>query len=295
MAVAAVPGAVVTVAATSVWADPSPSPSPVTLPTTTTSGVGGSTTTRPVAGGSTTTSSPTSTTGTTSTTSAPGGGDSVGLVGTVPDWAQREIDAYPITPPGTSDPLIAALAPLHALGLSTDEIDRLGFGRFPIAGHAAWRDSFLEPRFDADGTFKFHHAIDIPAGCGTPERAPDEGILTQGSDPGGGNTVVITEPDGTYMYMAHLDSYAPGTASGQLVHIGDVVGFVGATGAATGCHLHLEIHPQGGDPIDPKPFVDAWYADALAEAPVLVAAVRADRGLPSPDAIASRLSQVGAP
>ena len=232
----------------------------------------------------------------TTTTTPPAGADATGLTGgVIPPDAQAEIAHYPITPPGTTDPLLAALAPLSRLGLSAAQIAAVGFGRFPIAGHAIWADGFLEPRFTADGTFKFHDAIDIPAACGTPERAPDEGILTQGSDSGGGTTVEITEPDGTYMYMAHLSGFAEGTASGQHVHVGDLVGYVGQTGDATGCHLHLEIHPQGGQPVDPKPFVDAWYADALAAAPVLVDAARADHGQLSPDELATALAGLGRP
>jgi murein DD-endopeptidase MepM/ murein hydrolase activator NlpD len=198
----------------------------------------------------------------------------------VPDWAQKEIGQFRATPGENNAALVAALQPLTALGLTPTQALMIGSGRFPIAGRASWVDSFLEARFTADGGFRFHHAIDIPADCGTPLRAPDEGVVTEGFDQGGGITAEITEPDGTYMYLAHLVGYAPGLASGQQVHIGDLIGFVGETGDATGCHLHLEIHPQGGEPVDPKPFVDAWYGDALAAAPVLVDALRADRGLP---------------
>ncbi|MHB8463616.1 MAG: M23 family metallopeptidase [Acidimicrobiales bacterium] len=254
--------------------DPVPSP-----PSTTTGPV-------PTSSTSTTSTPPKTTTTTTTTTVAPGGGDAAGLTGgVIPPDALAEIAHFRITPPGDTSALLKALEPLGRLGLTPTQAAIIGFGRFPIAGVARWSDSFLEPRFTADGTFVFHHAIDIPAACDTPERAPDEGTLTQGSDPNGGTTVEITEPDGTYMYMAHLSGYAADTTSGQHVHVGDVVGYVGQTGAATGCHLHLEIHPQGGDAVDPKPFVDAWYGDALAEAPVLVDALLADHGLPSADTI----------
>ena len=290
-----------------VWATTSPpttttSPSTTTTsPSTTTSSTAptstsstfrlGLTTTTTTARGATTTSS-SSTTTTTTPHATPADATPTGVVGTVPQWALDQIAHFPVTPPGDTSALLHALAPLQPLGFTPSQAAVAGFGRFPIAGQARWSESFLEPRFAADGTFSFHHAIDIASPCGTPERAPDEGILTQGSDPGGGTTVEITEPDGTYMYMAHLSGYAAGTASGQHVHIGDLVGYVGQTGDATGCHLHLEIHPRGGEPVDPKPFVDAWYADALAEAPVLVAATQADHGLPSADAIAQGLSSL---
>jgi murein DD-endopeptidase MepM/ murein hydrolase activator NlpD len=228
----------------------------------------------------TTTTSTTSTT-TTSTTVAPSGADVFNpTVGVIPPEAQALIDQFHPSPPGSTVALLAALAPLRAMGISPTVLPANGFGRFPVAGKAIWSDDFMDPRFTVDGTFGFHHATDIPSPCGTPVQAPDDGTMTQGSDPGGGTTITITEPDGTYLYLAHLAGYAPGTRSGEAVRVGALIGFVGQTGAATGCHLHIEIHPQGGQPVDPKPFLDAWYADALAGAPLLVQALGADRALP---------------
>lgn len=44
-------------------------------------------------------------------------------------------------------------------------------------------------------------------------------------------------------------------AEGQHVTPGMLVGKTGNTGNSTGPHLHLEIHPAGGDPVDPKPWL----------------------------------------
>ena len=240
-------------------------------------------TTAPGSGATTTSSSmpPPSTTSTTSTTVPPAGDYANPLVGVIPPDALAQIAAFHPTPPGSTAPLVAALAPLTSLGLTPQQAAIIGFGRFPVAGKAIWSDDFLDPRFAADGSFRFHHATDIPASCGTPLRAPDEGTLTQGSDPGGGTTAEITEADGTYVFLAHLSGYDPSTVSGQHVRIGDVIGYVGQTGAATGCHLHIEIHPRGGEAVDPKPFLDAWYQNALANASLLVDELRVDRGLPA--------------
>jgi hypothetical protein len=181
------------------------------------------------------------------------------------------------TPPNSTAALLAALQPLIDMGLTPDQAYALGMGRFPVAGLANFSDDWLEPRFD--GGFHFHHGTDVFAPGGTPIRSPADGILRLSSDTLGGTTVYVTEPDGTYYYMAHLSAYVQGQVSGQQVHIGDIIGFVGNSGDAQGgaTHCHFEVHPNGGGPVDPKPYLDQWLADALAAAPQLIASVRAAR------------------
>lgn len=219
----------------------------------------------------------TSTPTTTTTTTLPAGDGP--LIGVVPPADQAIINGIVRTPPGSTAPLLAALRGLGALGLTPTQAAEVGFGRFPVAGPATWTDDWYEPRFNATGGFGFHMGIDVVAACGTPLRAAAAGTLRQGSDPAGGTNAEITEPDGSYIYMAHLSGYEPGQSSGQQVRVGDVIGFVGATGDATGCHLHIELHPRGGPAVSPKPFLDAWAAEAIAAAPLLVDAMRADRGM----------------
>ena len=74
----------------------------------------------------------------------------------------------------------------------------------------------------------------------------------------------------------------------------DVLAFVGNSGDAAGgaTHIHFEIHPRGGEPVDPKPFLDAWLADALAAAPGLVAAYTHTAGVAGPVS-AARLGGAG--
>jgi hypothetical protein len=261
-----------------------PSPPPIVLPGATT------TTTAPARHAESTTTSSTSTSTTTTrpatTTTvgvspdagpAPAGSAPPGFV--LPSWAAQVIARSPLSAPNNSGGLVLALRPLLDIGLSPVQAAVLGMGRFPVAGYASWRDDFLDPRFGPDGTFHFHGGEDLVSACGTPLRSPTDGTLRVGSDPAGGNTVEVVQPDRTYFYLAHLSAWVLGQASGQAVRTGQVIGFVGQTGSATGCHLHLEVHPLGGAAVDPKPFVDAWVADAVARAPALIDHVRQQRGL----------------
>jgi hypothetical protein len=197
----------------------------------------------------------------------------------VPPQAAAIIAGVHRTAPNNTGALLLALQPLVAIGLRPVEADVIGMGRFPIAGYAAWQDDWLAPRFGADGSFHFHQGNDLVADCGLPIRSPSDGILTEEADPGGGYTVVVTQPDHTYFYLAHLSAYVLGVTEDQHVRTGDVIGFVGRSGDATGCHVHFEIHPLGGSAVDPKPYVDAWVEDALADAPGLIDGIRRLRGL----------------
>ena len=59
----------------------------------------------------------------------------------------------------------------------------------------------------------------------------------------------ITHEDGTEIWYCHQSSI--GVDVGDTVTGGEVIGNVGSTGNSTGPHLHLEVRPGGGDPVDP--------------------------------------------
>jgi murein DD-endopeptidase MepM/ murein hydrolase activator NlpD len=63
--------------------------------------------------------------------------------------------------------------------------------------------------------------------------------------------------DGTYFFYGHFDAIAPGIQVGSVVKAGQVIGTIGSTGNTSTPHLHLEIHPGGGDAINPFPIVKA--------------------------------------
>ncbi|WP_052336836.1 M23 family metallopeptidase [Nocardioides alkalitolerans] len=97
----------------------------------------------------------------------------------------------------------------------------------------------------------YHTGLDFAAPSGTTIRAVAGGTVTEsGYDGSYGNKTVITLEDGTEMWYAHQSSVA--VEVGQTVASGDVIGYVGSTGNSSGPHLHLEVRPGAGDPVDPR-------------------------------------------
>lgn len=131
-------------------------------------------------------------------------------------------------------------------------------------------DSFDDPR----SSDRDHQAIDIMAPRGTPVIAAMPGTVEKLflSD-AGGTTAYVRSDDGRWIaYYAHLDAYAAGLAEGKRLKRGDPIGTVGDSGNAAGGspHVHVEVWPHGGEPLDPKPILDAYAAEALARAPAFV-------------------------
>ncbi|WP_099159890.1 murein hydrolase activator EnvC family protein [Virgibacillus ndiopensis] len=97
------------------------------------------------------------------------------------------------------------------------------------------------------GTADFHGGIDIAAASGTPIYASTSGVAMPGHIDGsyGNHVIIVSRIDGqTYTTLyAHMSSYVVG--SGQAVKQGDLIGYMGSTGASTGSHLHFEIHKGG--------------------------------------------------
>jgi murein DD-endopeptidase MepM/ murein hydrolase activator NlpD len=101
-----------------------------------------------------------------------------------------------------------------------------------------------------------HQGNDISAPTGAEIVAPFDGYATSSQGKLGGLEVRVFGADG-YVYNAHL------SALGQLgsVHAGDVIGYVGSTGDATGPHDHLEWHPNDGPAVDPHGLLLAACVD----------------------------------
>ncbi len=125
------------------------------------------------------------------------------------------------------------------------------------------------------GTVRPHTAIDYAAPTGTPVMSIGDGtVISAGWAGGGGNTVKIKHNSiYTTSYM-HLSKFAPGIKAGKRVSQGEVIGYVGMTGTATGPHLDFRVYENGtainpltlespnADPIKEewKPVLDSVYA-----------------------------------
>ena len=109
-----------------------------------------------------------------------------------------------------------------------------------------------------------HLGIDYAAPSGTPVKAAGAGVVTVRSKTASrGNYIVIQHGERYQTRYLHLSRFAPGIAAGERVDQGRVIGYVGATGWATGPHLHYEFIVDGvhtnprrvsmppAEPIDP--------------------------------------------
>jgi murein DD-endopeptidase MepM/ murein hydrolase activator NlpD len=104
-------------------------------------------------------------------------------------------------------------------------------------------------------TTRAHLGIDYAAPTGTPVWAAAAGVITSRGEAGGaGNLVMIKHDGGIETAYMHLSKFADGQKVGQRVAAKTVIGYVGATGLATGPHLHFGVK-QNGDFIDPSKLV----------------------------------------
>ena len=95
-------------------------------------------------------------------------------------------------------------------------------------------------------TWRAHKGVDYGAPTGTPVRATADGtIAIAGTERGYGNIVVIQHKGIFSTAYGHLSAFAKGLHRGSRVDQGDVIGYVGSTGMATGPHLHYEFRVAG--------------------------------------------------
>ncbi|MBX9615841.1 MAG: M23 family metallopeptidase [Caulobacteraceae bacterium] len=96
------------------------------------------------------------------------------------------------------------------------------------------------------GFRRMHQGMDFAASTGTPVIAPADGVVVEARRWGGyGNWLRIRHSNGLESGYGHLSRYGSGIRAGQRVSQGQVVAYVGSTGASTGPHLHYEIWRNG--------------------------------------------------
>lgn len=118
-----------------------------------------------------------------------------------------------------------------------------------------------ELRQVARGISRGHAGLDLMAPHGTPVLAAAAGsIIYAGRYFAYGNMVDISHADGVVTRYAHLSAFAENIVPGMSVTAGQEIGSVGATGRASGPHVHFEVR-VAGRPLDPKPFLSLAACD----------------------------------
>jgi murein DD-endopeptidase MepM/ murein hydrolase activator NlpD len=146
-----------------------------------------------------------------------------------------------------------------------DPTSKLGGGYYTFDGKAL-KKAFLKSPLEfsrissgfsmrvhpISGNWKAHKGVDFAAALGTPIRASGDGVIDFAGVSGGyGNLVVVKHWANYSTAYAHMSRFAQGIHKGTKVSQGDVIGYVGATGWATGPHLHYEfrVNNEARDPM----------------------------------------------
>jgi murein DD-endopeptidase MepM/ murein hydrolase activator NlpD len=128
-------------------------------------------------------------------------------------------------------------------------------------------------------TIRAHRGVDYAAPTGTPIMATGTGKVVHVGNKGGyGRTVILQHGSQYSTLYAHMSRYAKGMRTGSRVQQGDVIGYIGSSGMATGPHLHYEFLVNGvhRNPLtvalpDAAPIRAEYKADFMAAAQTLLA------------------------
>jgi murein DD-endopeptidase MepM/ murein hydrolase activator NlpD len=124
---------------------------------------------------------------------------------------------------------------------------------YPIRGRLSssygWRNDPIS------GARRYHAAIDMAAGTGTPVKASMDGrVATVGMNSVYGKYIILSHGNGFQTLYAHLN--ATSVTQGSYVYQGGKIGEVGSTGYSTGPHLHFAIY-KNGKPVNPLEFLNS--------------------------------------
>jgi murein DD-endopeptidase MepM/ murein hydrolase activator NlpD len=122
---------------------------------------------------------------------------------------------------------------------------------WPVEGQVT--ASFGERIDPFNGEGAFHSGVDIGSSYGGAVIAPADGVVTHSEIMGGyGKMIMIDHGNGISTRFGHLSGFA--VTSGQAVHRGDVIGYVGTSGRSTGPHLHYEVRIND-TPVNPYKYL----------------------------------------
>lgn len=121
----------------------------------------------------------------------------------------------------------------------------------PVAGSRRFVDSWGDPRSGG----RRHQGTDILAAYGTPLVAVTTGFVRTAYSSAGGISLYLLGTDGVEYFYAHNSRNA--ISSGRRVSAGEIIGYVGNSGNASGgvSHVHFERHPGRAGAVNPYPFV----------------------------------------
>lgn len=151
------------------------------------------------------------------------------------------------------------------LRIRQGELARIGAARATASDSQGWRQRFVWPatgrisgRFGSQRIYRgepgaYHSGVDVAPGAGAPVVAPANGVVVLAGPPAfslEGNLVIVDHGMGLNSAFLHLATVA--VREGQVVRQGDRIGTVGATGRATGPHLHWSMKWNDAR-LDPAP------------------------------------------
>ncbi len=123
---------------------------------------------------------------------------------------------------------------------------RKAFLRTPVDFARISSNFNLSRRHPVLNTIRAHKGTDYAAMTGTPIKAAGDGkVIHAGRKGGYGNTIVLQHGNNITTLYAHMSKLGRGMRSGKRVKQGQVIGYVGSTGLATGPHLHYEFRVNG--------------------------------------------------
>jgi len=142
---------------------------------------------------------------------------------------------------------------------------------WPLEGRVT--SSFGERQDPINGEGAFHSGIDIAAPYGSPVRASADGQVAEANLNGGGygREIVLDHGHDLQTVYGHLSLIA--VVPGQRVMRGQVIGYVGQSGRATGPHLHYEVRVHHV-PVNPHKYLRVTYAQLALDSPGAMASLR---------------------